>query len=214
MAFDTRRLAELADHDAFLRRHNGPDGDDRAKMLSALGVEGVESLIDKTVPANIRLGRELDLDPPKAEAEALDYLYRLARQNKVARSYIGQGYYDTHLPAVIQRNVLENPGWYTAYTPYQPEISQGRLEGLLNFQQMVMDLTGMELANASLLDEATAAAEAMALCRRSNKKAKTNAFFVADDVFPQTLDVLKTRASWFGYEIVIAPAEELASRKN
>lgn len=211
MAFDTRRLAELADHDAFLRRHNGPDGDDRAKMLSALGVEGVESLIDKTVPANIRLGRELDLDPPKAEAEALDYLYRLARQNKVARSYIGQGYYDTHLPAVIQRNVLENPGWYTAYTPYQPEISQGRLEGLLNFQQMVMDLTGMELANASLLDEATAAAEAMALCRRSNKKAKTNAFFVADDVFPQTLDVLKTRASWFGYEIVIAPAEELAS---
>ncbi|MEE3215903.1 MAG: glycine dehydrogenase, partial [Pseudomonadota bacterium] len=209
MAFDTRRLAELADHDAFLRRHNGPGSADRAKMLAALDVDSMDALIDKTVPANIRLGRELDLDPPKAEAEALDYLYRLARQNKVAKSYIGQGYYDTHLPAVIQRNVLENPGWYTAYTPYQPEISQGRLEGLLNFQQMVMDLTGMELANASLLDEATAAAEAMALCRRSNKKAKTNAFFVADDVFPQTLDVLKTRASWFGYDIVTAPAAEL-----
>ncbi|MDT8893770.1 aminomethyl-transferring glycine dehydrogenase [Halomonas sp. I1] len=210
MAFDNRRLADLANHDAFLQRHNGPDADDVAAMLETLDIDGMASLIDRTVPAGIRLGRELDLDPPRSEAEALDYLYRLARQNRVAKSYIGQGYYDTLLPAVIQRNVLENPGWYTAYTPYQPEISQGRLEGLLNFQQMVMDLTGMSLANASLLDEATAAAEAMALCRRANKKAKTNAFFVAEDVFPQTLDVVRTRAHYFGFELIVAPAEQLA----
>src|SRR5690554_5843808 len=146
----------------------------------------------------------------RSEAEALDYLQRLARQNKVFKSYIGQGYYNTHVPAVIQRNVLENPGWYTAYTPYQPEISQGRLEGLLNFQQMVMDLTGMELANASLLDEATAAAEAMALCHRANRKSKSNAFFVADDILPQTLDVVRTRAYYFGFELIVGPTEQLA----
>ncbi|MDR5858633.1 aminomethyl-transferring glycine dehydrogenase [Halomonas eurihalina] len=210
MAFDNRRLAELANHDAFLQRHNGPNAEDVAAMLETLDIDSMGSLIDRTVPAGIRLGRELELDPPRSEAEALDYLYRLARQNRVAKSYIGQGYYDTLLPAVIQRNVLENPGWYTAYTPYQPEISQGRLEGLLNFQQMVMDLTGMSLANASLLDEATAAAEAMALCRRANKKAKTNAFFVAEDVFPQTLDVVRTRAHYFDFELIVAPAEQLA----
>ncbi|MFG6160706.1 aminomethyl-transferring glycine dehydrogenase, partial [Halomonas sp. 1390] len=210
MAFDNRRLAELAAHDAFLQRHNGPTADDVSGMLDALERESLPALMDATVPADIRLGRELDLDPPKGEAEALDYLQRLARQNRVAKSYIGQGYYDTHLPTVIQRNVLENPGWYTAYTPYQPEISQGRLEGLLNFQQMVMDLTGMGLANASLLDEATAAAEAMALCKRANKKARSDTFFVADDVFPQTLDVVRTRAAWFGFELVVAPAEALA----
>ncbi|QFU02066.1 Glycine dehydrogenase (decarboxylating) [Halomonas sp. THAF5a] len=210
MAFDNRRLADLAAHDAFLQRHNGPTADDVAGMLETLGMASLPALMEATVPAGIRLGRELDLDPPKGEAEALDYLHRLARQNRVARSYIGQGYYDTHLPTVIQRNVLENPGWYTAYTPYQPEISQGRLEGLLNFQQMVMDLTGMELANASLLDEATAAAEAMALCKRANKKARSNTFFVAEDVFPQTLDVVRTRAAWFGFDLVVAPADELA----
>ncbi|GAA0572218.1 aminomethyl-transferring glycine dehydrogenase [Halomonas salifodinae] len=210
MAHDTRRLAELAGHDAFIQRHNGPRAEDIARMLETLGVDGVDSLIEQTVPAAIRLDRELDLDPPKSEAEALDYLKRLARQNKVHKTYIGQGYYNTHLPAVIQRNVLENPGWYTAYTPYQPEIAQGRLEGLLNFQQTVMDLTGMELANASLLDEATAAAEGMALCKRANKKAKSNAFFVADDVLPQTLDVVRTRAYYFGFELIVAPAAELA----
>ncbi|MDI5920465.1 aminomethyl-transferring glycine dehydrogenase [Halomonas sp. LR5S13] len=213
MAFDNRRLADLAAHDAFLQRHNGPAGADVDGMLTTLGMENLPSLIEATVPAGIRLGRELDLDPPKSEAEALDYLQRLARQNRVVKSYIGQGYYDTHLPTVIQRNVLENPGWYTAYTPYQPEISQGRLEGLLNFQQMVMDLTGMELANASLLDEATAAAEAMALCKRANKKAKSDTFFVAEDVFPQTLDVVRTRAAWFGFDLVVAPAEELADHE-
>ncbi len=210
MAYDNRRLAELADHDAFIRRHNGPGAEDVAAMLAALDMESLETLIERTVPADIRLGRELDLDPPRSEAEALDYLKRLARQNKVFKTYIGQGYYNTHVPAVIQRNVLENPGWYTAYTPYQPEIAQGRLEGLLNFQQMVMDLTGMELANASLLDEATAAAEAMALCQRANKKSKSNAFFVADDVLPQTLDVVRTRAYYFGFELIVGPAESLA----
>ncbi|KAA0014672.1 aminomethyl-transferring glycine dehydrogenase [Billgrantia pellis] len=210
MAIDNRRLAELADHDAFIRRHNGPGTDDVAAMLAALGMDSLDTLVERTVPADIRLSRELDLDPPRSEAEALDYLKRLARQNKVFKTYIGQGYYNTHVPAVIQRNVLENPGWYTAYTPYQPEISQGRLEGLLNFQQMVMDLTGMELANASLLDEATAAAEAMALCQRANKTSKSLAFFVADDVLPQTLDVVRTRAHYFGFELIVAPADSLA----
>ena len=210
MPIESRRLADLAAHDDFLQRHNGPRQDDVAAMLATLDVESLPALIERTVPADIRLGRELELDPPRSEAEALDYLKRLARQNRVFKSYIGQGYHGTHLPAVIQRNVLENPGWYTAYTPYQPEISQGRLEGLLNYQQMVMDLTGMELANASLLDEATAAAEAMALCHRANKKAKSDVFFVADDVLPQTLDVVRTRAAYFGFELVVAPAEQLA----
>jgi glycine dehydrogenase len=210
MPFESRRLAELADHDAFIKRHNGPSPDDVATMLKALNMQRMEDLIEQTVPSDIRLGRELALDDPRSEAEALEYLSQLARQNRVSKSYIGQGYYNTHMPAVIQRNVLENPGWYTAYTPYQPEISQGRLEGLLNFQQVILDLTGMELANASLLDEATAAAEAMALCKRGNKKSKSNAFFVADDLFPQTLDVVKTRAEFFGFELITGPAESLA----
>lgn len=210
MPFETRRLAELADHDAFIKRHNGPDATDVETMLKVLNMKRMEDLIEQTVPGDIRLERELDLDEPRSEAEALEYLSQLARQNRVAKNYIGQGYYGTYMPAVIQRNVLENPGWYTAYTPYQPEISQGRLEGLLNFQQVIMDLTGMELANASLLDEATAAAEAMALCKRGNKKSRSNAFFVADDIFPQTLDVIKTRAEFFGFELISGPADTLA----
>ncbi|RUR32642.1 aminomethyl-transferring glycine dehydrogenase [Vreelandella nanhaiensis] len=210
MPFETRRLAELADHDAFIKRHNGPDATDVETMLKVLNMKRMEDLIEQTVPSDIRLERELNLDEPRSEAEALEYLSQLARQNRVAKSYIGQGYYGTYMPAVIQRNVLENPGWYTAYTPYQPEISQGRLEGLLNFQQVIMDLTGMELANASLLDEATAAAEAMALCKRGNKKSRSNAFFVADDIFPQTLDVVKTRAAFFGFELISGPADTLA----
>ncbi|WP_043525892.1 aminomethyl-transferring glycine dehydrogenase [Litchfieldella xinjiangensis] len=210
MALDNRRLADLTGHDAFIARHNGPRADDVEHMLHTLGLDSIDALIEKTVPSGIRLQQELGLDAPRSEAEALDYLKRLARQNKVFKTYIGQGYHSTHLPAVIQRNVLENPGWYTAYTPYQPEIAQGRLEGLLNFQQMVMDLTGMELANASLLDEATAAAEAMALCKRANKRSKSDAFFIANDILPQTLDVVRTRAHYFGFELIIAPASELA----
>ncbi|NWN82346.1 MAG: aminomethyl-transferring glycine dehydrogenase [Halomonas sp.] len=210
MALDNRRLADLAAHDAFIQRHNGPREQEIDAMLAELDMASLDTLIERTVPGDIRLNGELDLDPPKSEAEALNYLRRLAAQNRPFKSYLGQGYHGTHLPTVIQRNVLENPGWYTAYTPYQPEISQGRLEGLLNFQQMVMDLTGMELANASLLDEATAAAEGMALCRRANKKAKSNSFFVADDVLAQTLDVVRTRAAYFGFELVVAPVEQLA----
>ncbi|MCE3025597.1 aminomethyl-transferring glycine dehydrogenase [Salinicola sp. DM10] len=213
MPTDTRTLAELANHDDFLKRHNGPSGEDVTAMLKTLGMTSLPTLIEQTVPQGIRLKRELALDGPKGEAEALDYLKGLARQNRVFKSYIGQGYYPTHLPPVIQRNVLENPGWYTAYTPYQPEIAQGRLEGLLNFQQMVMDLTGMAIANASLLDEATAAAEAMALCRRANKKNKSERFFVADDVLPQTLDVLRTRAAYLGFELVVAPRARLAEEE-
>ncbi|WP_342594503.1 aminomethyl-transferring glycine dehydrogenase [Salinicola lusitanus] len=210
MPTETRPLTDLANHADFIQRHNGPNSLDVTEMLKALDMSSLETLIDRTIPKGIRLGRELDLDGPRGESEALDYLRGLARQNKVFKSYIGQGYYPTHLPAVIQRNVLENPGWYTAYTPYQPEIAQGRLEGLLNFQQMVMDLTGMAIANASLLDEATAAAEAMALCRRANKKQKSQRFFVADSVLPQTLDVLRTRAAYLGFELVVAPASQLA----
>ncbi|WP_298846492.1 aminomethyl-transferring glycine dehydrogenase [uncultured Salinicola sp.] len=210
MPTETRPLTDLANHADFIQRHNGPNPLDVVEMLKALDMPSLETLIDRTIPKGIRLDGELDLDGPRGESEALDYLRGLARQNKVFKSYIGQGYYPTHLPAVIQRNVLENPGWYTAYTPYQPEIAQGRLEGLLNFQQMVMDLTGMAIANASLLDEATAAAEAMALCRRANKKQKSQRFFVSDSVLPQTLDVLRTRAAYLGFELVVAPASQLA----
>jgi len=213
MPTETRPLTELANHADFLQRHNGPTRHDVTEMLKTLDMTSLTTLIDRTIPKGIRLDGELALDGPRSESEALDYLRGLARQNKVFKSYIGQGYYPTHLPAVIQRNVLENPGWYTAYTPYQPEIAQGRLEGLLNFQQMVMDLTGMPIANASLLDEATAAAEAMALCRRSNKKHKSQRFFVADDVLPQTLDVLRTRAAYLGFELVVAPAARLADEE-
>ena len=181
---------------SFTQRHIGPDAAEQAAMLTTLGLANVSDLIDQTVPGAIRLQRPLAVEPGLSEVEALAELKRIASQNQVFRSYIGQGYYDTQLPAVIVRNVLENPAWYTAYTPYQPEISQGRLESLLNFQQIIMDLTGLDLANASLLDEATAAAEAMTLCQRANRRCKSNVFFVADDVHPQTLAVLETRALW------------------
>src|SRR5690554_5448144 len=212
MPIDTRRLADLAAHDDFLQRHNGPRQADVTAMLATLDVESLPALIERTVPADIRLGRELELDPPRSEAEALDYLKRLARQNRVFKSYIGQGYHGTHLPAVIQRNVLENPGWYTAYTPYQPEIAQGRLEGLLNYQQMVMDLTGMEMANASMLDEATAAAEAMAMAKRQQRRNASNRFFVSHQCHPQTLAVVRTRAEHYGFEVIEGdPAVDLAA---
>lgn len=195
---------------SFSQRHIGPDAAEQAAMLSTLGLANVSDLIDQTVPGAIRLQRPLSVEPGLSEVEALAELKQIASQNQVFRSYIGQGYYDTQLPAVIVRNVLENPAWYTAYTPYQPEISQGRLESLLNFQQIIMDLTGLDLANASLLDEATAAAEAMALCQRANRRCKSNVFFVADDVHPQTLAVLETRAEHFGFELVVAPAEKVS----
>ncbi|MBU0656141.1 MAG: aminomethyl-transferring glycine dehydrogenase [Gammaproteobacteria bacterium] len=206
-------LYELEQHDDFIARHIGPSDADTAEMLQTVGADSLDALINSTVPASILLNAPLAMESSRTETEVLAYLKGLAQQNKVNKSYIGTGYYDTIVPPVILRNVLENPGWYTAYTPYQPEISQGRLEGLLNYQQMVTDLTGMDIANASLLDEATAAAEAMTLCKRSNRL-KTDKFFVADDVHPQTIDVLKTRAGYFGFELVIGnPYSELAQHE-
>jgi len=195
----------------FTERHIGPNAQQIQAMLDSLGVASVDALIEQCVPESIHLKQALDLPSGMSETAALDYLKNLAGQNGVNKSYIGMGYYNTHVPTVILRNVLENPAWYTAYTPYQPEIAQGRLEALLNFQQLVMDLTGLDLANASMLDEATAAAEAMALCKRVNRK-KSDLFFVADDVHPQTLDVLKTRAEYLGIELAVGnPLTELAN---
>lgn len=195
-------LQSLQHGDEFLSRHIGPDAHQVQEMLEALGLESLERLVEKIVPASIHSRQALNLPEPVTESAALAQLKSLATQNKLTRSFIGLGYYDTETPAVILRNVLENPGWYTAYTPYQPEISQGRLECLLNFQQMVLDLTAMELANASLLDEATAAAEAMAMARRVSKNRGANKFYVDPDCFPQTVDVIKTRAECFGFELV------------
>ncbi len=197
----------VADND-FIARHNGPDTQQQDAMLATINATSLEHVIEETVPADIRLPKPLNLNAPKSETQMLAELSDIAAQNTIKRSLIGQGYYHTHTPPPILRNVLENPGWYTAYTPYQPEISQGRLQSLLNFQQMVMDLTGMDLANASLLDEATAAAEAMTLCKRGGKH-KGNAFFVASDVHPQTLDVIKTRANFLGFDIIVDDTDKL-----
>ncbi len=200
-------LNSLQYQDEFIDRHIGPDPQQVQEMLDVLGLESLERLIEKTVPDSIALEKPLTLNEPMTENDALAKLKDIAGQNTLNRSFIGLGYYDTHTPNVILRNVLENPGWYTAYTPYQPEISQGRLECLLNFQQMILDLTAMELANASLLDEATAAAEAMALAKRVSKNRGANKFFVDANCFPQTIDVIKTRAQSFGFELVIGDFE-------
>jgi glycine dehydrogenase len=200
-------LTTLEQHSDFIQRHIGPDSTDISAMLTTIKADSIDALIDSTVPDSIRINKTLNLDSGCNEQEALAELKQIASENIINTSYIGMGYYDTIVPPVILRNVLENPGWYTAYTPYQAEISQGRLESLLNYQQMVMDLTGMSIANASLLDEATAAAEAMALCRRSNRL-KTDKFFIAESLHPQTIDVLKTRAEYLGYELIIGDAEK------
>ncbi len=195
---------------SFASRHIGPDQKEINQMLKKIGVKSVDELIDQTIPQAIRLKKPLAIGKGLSEHEYLKQLKKIAAKNKVYTSYIGLGYYNTNVPPVIQRNILENPGWYTAYTPYQAEIAQGRLEALLNFQTMVMDLTGMEIANASLLDEATAAAEAMAMffSNRSRDAVKRNAnkFFVDAESFPQTIDVLKTRALPFGIELVTGDA--------
>ncbi|GHD81748.1 aminomethyl-transferring glycine dehydrogenase [Vogesella fluminis] len=200
-------LSQLFNHQEFIARHIGPCESEKTDMLAAIGVSSVEELVAQTVPAGIRFNRALDLPPAMREADALAALKTVASKNIVNKSFIGLGYYPVQVPGVILRNVLENPGWYTAYTPYQAEIAQGRLEALLNFQQMVIDLTGLEVANASLLDEATAAAEAMTLARRVSK-VKSGQFFVDSRVLPQTLDVLKTRAEYFGFELVQGHPEE------
>lgn len=205
----TRSLNALEKRDEFIARHIGSSPDDVDRMLQAIGASSLDALISETVPAAIRLPQPLPLPGPRPEAEALAALKAIASKNRVQKSLIGMGYSDTYTPNVILRNVLENPGWYTAYTPYQAEIAQGRLEALLNYQQMVIDLTGLELANASLLDEATAAGEAMTMARRVSKS-KSNAFFVDAACFPQTIDVLKTRAGYFGYELVFGTPQEAA----
>ena len=205
---NAKSLEQLEQKQDFIRRHIGPSPAQVSDMLSALEVSSVQELIDQTVPANIRLEQPLSIGESRTEVETLSYLKSVASKNKVFKSYIGQGYHPTHVPHVILRNVLENPGWYTAYTPYQPEIAQGRLESLLNFQTMTLDLTGLDLASASLLDESTAAAEAMGLAKRVSKAKKANTFFIADDVHTQTIDVVSTRAEQFGFEIIIGKAAD------
>lgn len=204
-------LSQLEQTQDFIRRHIGPSEAEMADMLECVGAESLDDLMQQTVPEGIRLPESLNVGESQTEAQALAYLKTVASKNQVNRSYIGMGYSDTLTPNVILRNVLENPGWYTAYTPYQPEIAQGRLQALLNFQQVTIDLTGMELASASLLDEATAAAEAMGLAKRVSKNKKSNLFFVADDVHPQTFDVIQTRADMFGFDVVVGKAADAAS---
>lgn len=205
---NTPSLSQLHQPDAFLARHLGPDDAEQRAMLDTLGVASRDDLIVQTVPPAIRLNRPLDLPTALDEQGALAKLKGYAQQNQLWTSLIGTGYYGTLTPTVILRNVLENPGWYTAYTPYQPEIAQGRLESLLNFQQMTIDLTGLDLASASLLDEATAAAEAMALAKRV-AKSKSNLFFVDAQCHPQTISVVQTRAEAFGFDVVVDEVENL-----
>eukprot|EP00095_Tigriopus_kingsejongensis_P003949 maker-scaffold1077_size64101-snap-gene-0.0 protein:Tk03949 transcript:maker-scaffold1077_size64101-snap-gene-0.0-mRNA-1 annotation:"glycine dehydrogenase" len=191
----------------FALRHIGPRENDQKLMLDAIGVDSMEQLIFETIPDDIRLKNDLNLDVAMSEFEYSSHINNLSKLNSIYKTYIGLGYHPTILPAVVQRNILENPGWYTAYTPYQAEIAQGRLEALLNFQTMVTDLTGMELANASLLDESTAAAEAMSLLfavrERAQKKTNVNKFFVSESILPQTLSLLQTRATPIGIELVV-----------
>jgi glycine dehydrogenase len=202
---------QTIDIDPFARRHIGPNEEEVRAMLRDVGFDGLDALIDATVPKDIRLKQQLNLPEAKSEGEALVELRAIAGKNKIARSFIGAGYYDCITPPVIQRNILENPGWYTAYTPYQAEIAQGRLEALLNFQQMIIDLTALDIANASMLDEATAAAEAMALCHavaEGGGPGRKKTFFVADNCHPQTIAVVQTRAKPLGVEIVVGDFRE------
>ncbi|MFT4673185.1 MAG: glycine dehydrogenase [Saprospiraceae bacterium] len=198
--------------DSFALRHIGPRKEDLQKMLKTVCAESMEQLIFETIPNDIRLGQDLTLEPAMSEQEYLEHIAELATKNQIFKTYIGLGYHQAITPPVIQRNILENPGWYTAYTPYQAEIAQGRLEALLNYQTMITDLTGMELANASLLDESTAAAEAMALLfavrERQQKKDGANKFFVSEDVLPQTLSLLQTRATPIGIKLVVGNHED------
>src|SRR3982751_438150 len=202
------------DFERFQSRHIGPDAEETAAMLKAVGASSLDALIDEAIPARIRLTQPPELPEAQSEHHFLKGLQDLAARNQIFRSFIGLGYYDCVTPSVILRNVLENPGWYTPYTPYQAEIAQGRLEGLLNFQTMVADLTGMEVANASLLDEATAAAEAMTMLHRVQaKRIDANVapaqFLVSDTAFPQTIDVLQARAEPLGIEVVTFSGSDL-----
>jgi len=205
----TQTLSQLEHHGAFIERHIGPSPAQQATMLDAIGADSLTDLISSIVPADIQLPSPPAVGDALTEHQALAELKAIAAQNQRYKSYIGMGYTPVLTPPVILRNMLENPGWYTAYTPYQPEVSQGRLEALLNFQQLTLDLTGLDIASASLLDEATAAAEAMAMAKRISKLKNANRFFVADDVHPQTLDVVRTRAETFGFDVLVDKAEKV-----
>ena len=202
-------LAELENASEFVARHIGPTAADEQQMLTAIGAASRRALIEAVVPRSIARTHPMALPAPLTEAQALAELKAIASRNRVLKSFIGQGYHGTHTPGVILRNVLENPAWYTAYTPYQAEISQGRMEALINFQTLVCDLTGMAIAGSSMLDEATAAAEAMTLALRVGKS-KSTTFFVADDVLPQTLEVVRTRAAPLGISVVSGPLSAAA----
>ncbi len=207
------KLQDLDVYNDFIRRHIGPSSADEQAMLAELGMKSLDELVDKVVPASIRRKKTLAVKASRSERQVLDRLYQVSTRNQLYKSFIGMGYYSTQTPTVIERNLLRNPAWYTAYTPYQAEISQGRLEALLNFQTMISDLTGMEIANASMLDEATSAAEAMTLCQRMSKS-KGNVFFLADSCHPQTIAVVNNRALHFGIEIVVGdPFKDLDELK-
>ena len=196
----------LTHPDKFVRRHIGPSADETREMLALLGLESLDALIDAAVPAQIRLERPLALPGALSESEALAGIKKIAGENKVFRSFLGMGYHDCHIPPVIQRCVLENPGWYTQYTPYQAEISQGRLEALLNFQTLASELTALDIANASMLDEATAAAEAMTMSHRL--KEGRNRFFISSTCHPQTIDVVRSRAEALKIEVILGVWED------
>lgn len=210
----TQTLSQLEHSDAFIDRHIGPTPEQQKHMLSAVGATSLDALIAQIVPADIQLPQPPQTGDAATEFAALAELKAIAARNKRFKSYIGMGYAAVQTPPVILRNMLENPGWYTAYTPYQPEVSQGRLEALLNFQQLTLDLTGLDLASASLLDEATAAAEAMAMAKRISKLKTANRFFVAQDIHPQTLDVVRTRAETFGFEVIVDEAHRALEHQD
>ena len=197
----------------FIYRHIGPSSDQQEKMLDQIGYKSLDSLIKNTVPEKILLKDELKIDKPLSENDALRKLKSISKKNKIFRNFIGMGYYNSFTPNVILRNILENPGWYTSYTPYQSEIAQGRLEMLLNFQQLIIDLTGMNIANASLLDEATAAAEAVGLCQRINRN-NSKKIFVSDSCNPQTIDLIRTRTEPFGLELLVGNEKKCLSKIN
>lgn len=207
-------LSSLEQKDAFVARHIGPSETEQQAMLNELGVASLDQLIEQTVPETIQVKEPISLPDSRSEDEVLSYLKAVASKNIINTSMIGMGYTDTIVPNVILRNVLENPGWYTAYTPYQPEVAQGRLEAILNFQTMIMDLTGLDLANASLLDESTAAAEAMTLCKRMSKAKKANVFLVDQNVHPQNISVIETRAEPLGYDVVVGDVSELIDQHD
>ncbi|HBS8007311.1 TPA: aminomethyl-transferring glycine dehydrogenase [Klebsiella pneumoniae] len=210
----TQTLSQLENRDAFIERHIGPDAQQQQEMLKTVGADSLNALIGQIVPQDIQLATPPQVGDATTEFAALAELKAIASRNKRFKSYIGMGYTAVQLPPVIQRNMLENPGWYTAYTPYQPEVSQGRLESLLNFQQVTLDLTGLDIASASLLDEATAAAEAMAMAKRVSKLKSANRFFVAADVHPQTLDVVRTRAETFGFDVIVDDADKVLDHQD